>query len=119
MRRPAAALFAGKVGVFNRTRQLTHPDFRMLGDAADDAGRGEIEEFAGALIPVYPATGGRADLEDRHAACGLVLDRSTPPADPLPADAARPAPADRPRRGAARASTGRRRRATRARRGSG
>jgi len=49
----ARGLFAGRVGVFNRTRQLTHPDLILIGDdgeAADEL----IEEYAGALIPVYP-----------------------------------------------------------------
>jgi ATP-dependent DNA helicase RecG len=41
------AVFSGKVGVFNRKLQLTHPQFEMLDD--DD----EIRPF----ISVYPATG--------------------------------------------------------------
>ena len=45
-------LFAGKVGVFNKKRQLAHPEFMLLsGDTEVDP-----DTFAGALIPVYPAT---------------------------------------------------------------
>jgi ATP-dependent DNA helicase RecG len=45
-------LFAGKVGVFNRKRQLSHPDFKLLDDETD---RETVERFAGALLPLYPA----------------------------------------------------------------
>ncbi len=75
-------LFAGRVTVFNGKRQLNSPDFRIL-DAADPTG--DIEEFAGALIPVYPATA--ATPTWTIARCVRVaLDVLDPPADPLPAD---------------------------------
>jgi ATP-dependent DNA helicase RecG len=60
-------LFSGKVTVFNRSRQLTHPDYVLIPDpggvlegdsplgdlpAADDS----VLRYAGAMIPVYPAT---------------------------------------------------------------
>jgi ATP-dependent DNA helicase RecG len=45
-------MFAGKVTVFNRTRQLAHPDYQLLDDEATDA---TAKDFAGRLIPVYPA----------------------------------------------------------------
>ncbi|MEY9966358.1 ATP-dependent DNA helicase RecG [Streptacidiphilus sp. MAP12-16] len=44
-------LFAGKVGVFNRVRQLANPDYQLM----DEDSAGLAEEFAGRLIPVYPA----------------------------------------------------------------
>ena len=47
-------LFAGKVGSYRNTWQLAHPDYEMLGEAG--AGEADPDEFAGALIPVYPAT---------------------------------------------------------------
>ena len=75
-------LFAGKVTVFNTKRQLNSPDYRLLSgaDAAD-----EIEEFAGALIPVYPAAA--AVPTWTIARCvRLALDTLDAPADPLPAD---------------------------------
>ncbi|MFE2757789.1 ATP-dependent DNA helicase RecG [Actinosynnema sp. NPDC059335] len=47
------AMFAGKVGMFNGKLQLAHPDYQVL-DGAD----GAVADFAGALIPVYPAAQG-------------------------------------------------------------
>ena len=44
-------LFAGKVTEFRGKRQLNGPAYVIIDDKED----GEIEEFAGALIPVYPA----------------------------------------------------------------
>ncbi|WP_406092773.1 ATP-dependent DNA helicase RecG [Kitasatospora purpeofusca] len=46
-------LFAGKVGVFNRARQLASPDYQLLDDTDGD---GVAAKFAGRLIPVYPAS---------------------------------------------------------------
>ena len=40
-------LFAGTVSTFNSKNQLTHPEFQRVE---------ELEGFAGALIPVYPAS---------------------------------------------------------------
>jgi ATP-dependent DNA helicase RecG len=45
-------MFAGKVGVFNRRLQLSHPEFKLLDDDTD---RETVEQFAGALLPLYPA----------------------------------------------------------------
>jgi ATP-dependent DNA helicase RecG len=45
-------MFAGKVTVFNRTRQLAHPDYQLL-DA--DEGSEAVDAFAGRLLPLYPA----------------------------------------------------------------
>jgi ATP-dependent DNA helicase RecG len=48
-------LFAGKVGLFNRTRQLVHPEYQLLrGDVDDDEAAEDF--YVGRLIPVYPAT---------------------------------------------------------------
>ncbi|KNB51235.1 ATP-dependent DNA helicase RecG [Streptomyces caatingaensis] len=45
-------MFAGKVSLFHRTRQLLHPDYELLdGDSGADA----AEEFANRLLPLYPA----------------------------------------------------------------
>jgi ATP-dependent DNA helicase RecG len=47
-------LFAGKVGVFNNKKQLSHPDYEMIPDGNDvDAA---TTSFAGKYLPVYPAT---------------------------------------------------------------
>ncbi len=67
LREGRIGLFSGKVTVFNRSRQLTHPDYVLIPDpghvldagsaladlpAADDS----VLRYAGAMIPVYPAT---------------------------------------------------------------
>ncbi|HEY2172538.1 MAG TPA: ATP-dependent DNA helicase RecG [Mycobacteriales bacterium] len=75
------ALFAGKVTDFNGKRQLNGPAYQLLG-AADDA-EGAAEEFAGMLIPVYPAAAGLPTWTISRAV-RLVLDTLDPPADPLP-----------------------------------
>ena len=54
-------LFAGKVTVFNRTRQLNGPEYKILGVADDE----EVEEFAGGADPGLPGLGRGADLGDR------------------------------------------------------
>lgn len=47
-------LFAGKVGIFNKKKQLAHPDYEMIPDGNDvDA---VASSFAGKFLPVYPAT---------------------------------------------------------------
>ncbi|MFB6397600.1 ATP-dependent DNA helicase RecG [Polymorphospora lycopeni] len=80
-------LFAGKVTEFRGKRQLNGPEYVLLGDGPADgevAAAGEIEEFAGALIPVYPAAA--AVPTWTIARCvRVVLDTFTPPDDPLPA----------------------------------
>lgn len=47
-------LFAGKVGVFNKRKQLAHPDYQMIADGTDVDNA--VESFAGKYLPVYPAT---------------------------------------------------------------
>ncbi|MEU8925071.1 ATP-dependent DNA helicase RecG [Kitasatospora sp. NPDC048545] len=49
----AQGLFAGKVGVFNRSRQLVSPDYQLLDE---DTGSDAARQFAGRLIPVYGAS---------------------------------------------------------------
>ncbi|GAA2805353.1 ATP-dependent DNA helicase RecG [Kitasatospora sp. CM 4170] len=53
LRAGAQGLFAGKVGVFNRSRQLVSPDYQLLDE---DAGSDAAKQFAGRLIPVYGAS---------------------------------------------------------------
>ncbi|GAA1922270.1 ATP-dependent DNA helicase RecG [Streptantibioticus ferralitis] len=45
-------MFAGKVTVFNRVRQLAHPDYQLL-DVED--GQEAVDAFANRLLPLYPA----------------------------------------------------------------
>ena len=47
-------LFAGKVGVFNNKKQLSHPDYEMIPDGLDVDSA--VEGFAGKYLPVYPAS---------------------------------------------------------------
>ncbi|MET9441774.1 ATP-dependent DNA helicase RecG [Streptomyces sp. NPDC006610] len=83
------ALFAGKVSVFNRRLQLAHPAYELLrGDPGDPGDPGEAagetaESWAGALIPIYPAT---AKLESWKIgkAIQTVLPSAQEAADPLP-----------------------------------
>ncbi|ULR53597.1 ATP-dependent DNA helicase RecG [Streptomyces deccanensis] len=74
------ALFAGKVSVFNRRLQLAHPAYELLrGD--DDTET--VDTWAGALIPIYPAT---AKLESWKIAKAVqtVLPSAQEAVDPLP-----------------------------------
>jgi ATP-dependent DNA helicase RecG len=78
-------LFAGKVTEFRGTRQLNAPAYQLL-DAQttdSDAAAEEIEEFAGAMIPVYPAAAAVPTWV--IAKCvRTVLDTFRAPSDPLP-----------------------------------
>lgn len=76
-------LFSGRVGVFNRTRQLVHPEYLVL--HGDPLEAHEADEFVGALIPVYPAT---KDVRTWTIANAVkhVLTMLDPLLDPLPAD---------------------------------
>lgn len=46
------AMFAGKVGLFNRRLQLAHPEYKLL-DA--ESGTETVRAFASELLPIYPA----------------------------------------------------------------
>ncbi|MFE9682458.1 ATP-dependent DNA helicase RecG [Streptomyces sp. NPDC006285] len=74
------ALFAGKVSVFNRRLQLAHPAYELLrGEDASET----VDTWAGALIPLYPAT---AKLESWKIAKAVqtVLPSAQEAVDPLP-----------------------------------
>jgi ATP-dependent DNA helicase RecG len=49
-------LFAGKVGVFNRVRQLINPDYQLMDEEDPRGDPQQAAAFAGRLIPVYPAS---------------------------------------------------------------
>jgi len=77
-------LFAGTVSRFNRTMQLTHPEFIPLDDLDDDD-EGSIEEKAHQLIPVYPAAARLQTWKIAKAVqTALVVVDDLP--DPLPAE---------------------------------
>ncbi|MFE4411838.1 ATP-dependent DNA helicase RecG [Streptomyces sp. NPDC056821] len=73
------AMFAGKVSVFNRRLQLSHPAYELLKGEDGEA----VESWAGALIPMYPAT---AKLESWKIgkAVQTVLPSAQEALDPLP-----------------------------------
>ncbi|MCU1659537.1 MAG: ATP-dependent helicase RecG, partial [Pseudonocardiales bacterium] len=79
----ALGLFSGRVRLFNRRRQLAHPDYKLL--RADGLERYEADEFAGGLIPVYPATKDIRTwvISNAVSQALLMLD---PVPDPVPAD---------------------------------
>ena len=74
-------MFSGRVKLFNRTRQLAHPEYQLLGAESEGAAEG----FAGALIPVYPATKDVATWTIANSV-RVALDVTGPLPDPIPAD---------------------------------
>ncbi|MEU4146577.1 ATP-dependent DNA helicase RecG [Streptomyces parvulus] len=77
------AMFAGKVSVFNRRLQLAHPAYELLRPNDEDEASESVESWAGALIPLYPAT---AKLESWKIgkAIQTVLPSAQEAVDPLP-----------------------------------
>ncbi|MFG3494630.1 ATP-dependent DNA helicase RecG [Streptomyces sp. NPDC047928] len=73
------AMFAGKVSLFNRKLQLAHPAYELLRGDGDQA----VDAWAGALIPIYPAT---TKLESWKIAKAVdaVLPLAVEAVDPLP-----------------------------------
>ncbi|MEV1024020.1 ATP-dependent DNA helicase RecG [Streptomyces sp. NPDC050264] len=77
------AMFAGKVGVFNRKMQLAHPAYQLLSAETSEDAAEAVGSWAGALLPLYPAT---AKLESWKIAkaVDLVLPSAREAVDPLP-----------------------------------
>ena len=75
-------LFAGQVGRFKGRWQLAHPEFELLPDGVDDDPLAVLA-FAGALIPIYPASTSVASWQVRKAV-DVVLDQIGELPDPLP-----------------------------------
>jgi ATP-dependent DNA helicase RecG len=74
-------LFAGKVGVFNRVRQLANPEYELM----DEENAGLAQQFAGRLIPVYPAAAKVPSWRISKAVDALLTSLSWDElADPLP-----------------------------------
>ncbi|MFE9041462.1 ATP-dependent DNA helicase RecG [Streptomyces sp. NPDC007818] len=73
------AMFSGKVSLFNRRLQLAHPAYELLRGDGDVA----VDAWAGALIPIYPAT---TKLESWKIAKAVdaVLPSAADAVDPLP-----------------------------------
>ncbi len=84
----ARGIFAGKVGAFRGNRQLTHPDFVILGDDGEIVGGAKrnavlAEVTRQPLIGLYPATS-KLRTWTIAQSVGLVLDQLTGLPDPLP-----------------------------------
>ncbi|WP_331447643.1 ATP-dependent DNA helicase RecG [Streptomyces xanthochromogenes] len=78
------AMFAGKVSMFNRRMQLAHPTYAKLGaDAAEGDDKADIDSWAGALIPIYPACKGLESWKIAKAV-DAVLPSAQEAVDPLP-----------------------------------
>ena len=81
-----SGVFTGVVGEFRGERQLTHPDYLMVGDdGVEDADAARYE--ASLPIPIYPATAAMATWKLQQCV-RTVLDTLTEAdvPDPLPAD---------------------------------
>lgn len=81
------AMFAGKVGVFNRKTQLAHPTYQLLDAEAPEGEAGvreAVDAFAGRLLPLYPACK-QLDSWRIAKAVDTVLPSAQEAVDPLPA----------------------------------
>jgi ATP-dependent DNA helicase RecG len=78
-------LFSGQVSTFKGKRQLSHPEYELLG-----TGDGTVRaaEYAAELIPVYPASGQITSWQIADSV-RIVLDTLDITGDPLPADVRR------------------------------
>lgn len=74
LRPGAVGLFAGTVTTYRGTRQLTHPDYEVLGE---DLSQEEVRERTQRPIPVYGSTAGLPTWAIARAV-GVVLDSLTP-----------------------------------------
>ncbi len=74
-------LFSGQVSSFRGQRQLSHPDYELLGEGAAGS---RAAEFAAELIPIYPATAQVASWRIADSV-RIALDVLDVPDDPLPA----------------------------------
>ncbi len=80
-------LFAGVVGRYRGTLQLAHPDFSLLPDGVGEESLAALE-FAGALIPIYPAAKSVTSWQV-NAAIEVVRSYFDELADPIPDDVRR------------------------------
>jgi ATP-dependent DNA helicase RecG len=73
-------LFAGQVSTFQGKRQLSHPDYELLGDGEAVV---RAAEYAAELIPVYPATSQITSWQIADSV-RMALDLLDVDGDPLP-----------------------------------
>ncbi|MFD7311383.1 ATP-dependent DNA helicase RecG [Promicromonospora sp. NPDC059942] len=81
----AKGLFTGTVGLYRGTRQLTHPDFTLMGEESDLDSDEALMEHATKPIPIYPAAAGIPSWKVQGA-LRVVLDTLTDAdvPDPVP-----------------------------------
>ncbi len=77
-------LFAGKVTEFRGQRQLNTPEYILLDDEGANPDE-ELEAFAGAFIPVYPAAAKMPTWVIARCV-RIVLETVEPPPDPMPSE---------------------------------
>ncbi|MGW5648093.1 ATP-dependent DNA helicase RecG [Saccharopolyspora sp. NPDC003752] len=77
-------MFAGKVTAFRDQLQLAHPEYQLFDADKTDLGSA-AEEFASAVLPVYPAAQGLPSWSIARCV-GQVLDVWDGAEDPLPAE---------------------------------
>ena len=83
----AKGLFTGTVGLYRGARQLTHPDFTLMGEESDLDSDEALLEHATKPIPIYPAAAGIPSWKIQGA-LRVVLDTLTDQdvPDPVPSD---------------------------------
>ncbi|MFC6149317.1 MULTISPECIES: ATP-dependent DNA helicase RecG [Mumia] len=74
-------MFAGKVNSFRGRKQLLHPEVRPAAD--EEEARGQAEEYAGSIVPIYPATQAVSSWTVEKTVA-FALDSLDEIADPLP-----------------------------------
>ncbi|MBW9206399.1 ATP-dependent DNA helicase RecG [Mumia sp. zg.B17] len=74
-------MFAGKVGEFRGRKQLLHPEIRPTG--SEEEARDEAEEYAGTIVPIYPATQAVSSWTIEKTVA-IVLDALDEVDDPVP-----------------------------------
>ncbi|MFD2079774.1 ATP-dependent DNA helicase RecG [Actinopolymorpha cephalotaxi] len=79
-------LFAGKIDSYRDTFQLSHPHYVLFGQQSDPDSDPDsiVEEFAGALMPIYPSTAKAATWSIARVV-RKVLDALGEVPDPIPA----------------------------------
>ncbi|WP_236794140.1 ATP-dependent DNA helicase RecG [Amycolatopsis sp. GM8] len=76
-------LFAGKVTAFRNKLQLANPEYQMLDTTGDSADGSTLDDFLGAIIPVYPAASGMPSWSIARCV-RQVLDTLEREDDPMP-----------------------------------
>jgi ATP-dependent DNA helicase RecG len=79
----ALGLFAGVVGRFQRTWQLTHPDYEIFAPEGEDEA---VQQYIGSLIPIYLPAGKQMPSWKVRKVAQIVLSSLGEVPDHLPSD---------------------------------